>query len=308
MKFLLALTILLVLFTAGCAKPRAKQAKAGYMPFNVEVGEYAILDAKSGKFASNDALVKAMLAADVIFVGEEHDHTVGHMYELKLLQDLFAAGRTELSVSLEMFERDVQKLLDSYLVGSITEKTFTDSSRPWPNYVPDYRGLVEFAKANALPVLAANIPRALAMTVAKDGMDALPKQSRQFVAAQLYAPEDEYKERFIAIMKAMGDAHSAQAMPVSEKMLDATYRAQCIKDDTMAESITNHIAATGRKVIHYNGCFHSDYGFGTAARVSRNMPNLKVLVIKITRNEEKIQLPLEDFDGRIADFVITFTK
>eukprot|EP00966_Prymnesium_polylepis_P309848 7159234-Prymnesium_polylepis.1 len=58
-----------------------------------------------------------------------------------------------------MFEADVQPIVDEYVSGFIREEDFLMDARPWANYEQDYRGLVEFAKREALPVVAANAPR-----------------------------------------------------------------------------------------------------------------------------------------------------
>jgi uncharacterized iron-regulated protein len=71
--------------------------------------------------------------------------------------------------SLEMFERDVQIVLDEYVKDLITEKKFLDDSRPWNNYKTDYRPLVEYAKQNKLPVIAANAPRRYINMVSRGG-------------------------------------------------------------------------------------------------------------------------------------------
>ena len=73
------------------------------------------------------------------------------------------------TVSLEMFERDVQGVVDGYLAGSIPESQFLQESRPWPRYATDYRPLVEMAKSEGWTVVAANLPRRVASAVAKSG-------------------------------------------------------------------------------------------------------------------------------------------
>ena len=58
-------------------------------------------------------------------------------------------------MTLEMFERDVQPLLDQYLAGNISEKNFLDGARPWDRYTTDYRPMVELARVHGWPVIAA---------------------------------------------------------------------------------------------------------------------------------------------------------
>jgi uncharacterized iron-regulated protein len=81
--------------------------------------------------------------------------------------------RKKVALSLEMFERDVQGVLDGYLEGIYMERHFLQASRPWPGYATDYRPMVEFAKKHGIPVLAANAPRRLVNLVSRRGAEAL---------------------------------------------------------------------------------------------------------------------------------------
>ena len=91
------------------------------------------------------------------------------------------------------------------------------------------------------------------------------------------------------------------------RMTDLFYEAQCVKDETMGESIANAmIKWPGRIVYQVDGAFHSDAGLGTAARVKRRMPNAKTVVLT--------GLPIKDLspaDGKasaaLADYVL-FTR
>ncbi|MDI6765116.1 MAG: ChaN family lipoprotein [Thermodesulfobacteriota bacterium] len=100
----------------------------------------------------------------VIFIGEEHGSPVSRNAERTILKGL-AKRDSNLVLALEMFELDVQDILDAYLKGEMSEKTFLKRSRPWPNYLEDYRPLIEFAKKKRMSVIAANIPRRAAAAV-----------------------------------------------------------------------------------------------------------------------------------------------
>src|SRR5690606_17191827 len=139
-----------------------------------------------------------LATADVVFVGEQHDDPNTHRLEVAILEGL-KQRKVAPVVSLEMFERDVQSVLDAYLSGSASEEEVLKTARPWPRYKTDYRGLVELAKANGWPVIAANVPRRIAAAVAKAGSDAvgqLPADDRALVAKELECAEDAYFERF----------------------------------------------------------------------------------------------------------------
>ncbi len=116
---------------------------------------------KQGRRVTLREVVEALAAADVLFVGEMHNDPVAHLLQaelLKLADEKYSQaegrGRRGVALSLEMFERDVQIVLDEYLAGLISEKHFLASSRPWSNYQTDYRPMVEYARARKLPETA----------------------------------------------------------------------------------------------------------------------------------------------------------
>jgi uncharacterized iron-regulated protein len=52
-----------------------------------------------------------------------------------------------LSLGMEMFESDVQGVIDEYLAGHIRERDFHTDARCWNNYATDYRPMLEFARS-----------------------------------------------------------------------------------------------------------------------------------------------------------------
>ncbi len=61
---------------------------------------------------------------------------------------------------------------------------------------------------------------------------------------------------------------------------NGSYQAQCVKDETMAESIARaHGDAAAPLIIQYNGDFHSDFGEGTAERTRRRLPKAKIMIV-----------------------------
>lgn len=222
--------------------------------------------------------------ADVVVFGEQHDDDETHRAELALLTAIGERRGARVVLSLEMFERDVQPLLDAYLAGGMSEGDFLAQSRPWPNYAADYRPLVELAKARGWPVLASNVPRRLAGVVSRKGLiavDSLPSTDRAFVAAELQCPKDQYYENFVTVMGGghggAGGAPGPQGAG-ARSMTDLFYESQCVKDETMAESIVRG-RRDGAVVVHFTGSFHSDYSLGTVARVARRVPTARIVVV-----------------------------
>jgi len=269
-------------------------------------GALAVVDTRRGQVVAESAMFDEAARADVVFVGERHDDPVAHRVELRLLEELGRRGR-RVVLALEMFERDVQPLLDAYLAGRATEAGLLAGARPWPNYATDYRPLVELARARGWPVVASNAPRPLASLVSRGGLaalDTLPAERRRTVAAELRCPDDAYRTKFVGQMGGMaghGAAPSSAAAADSARaagaaMLQRFYEAQCVKDETMAESVAAALAP-GVTVVHVNGSFHSDEGLGTVERLRRRRPDARVLVVSVAP-------PGVDATG-LGDFVVT---
>ena len=270
--------------------------------------EYKIIDSKLNSEIELKEMVEKLGDYDVIFFGEFHENRILHALEFELLK-MFHTNNKNLIVSMEMFERDVQKILDKYLSNEISEEEFLKNSRPWPNYETDYKPLIEFAKENELTVVAANIPRRYANMISKQGLNALDSLSldeKNFVTKKHIVFEDEYKERFIKTMKEEM-VHSSK-MPKGLMMnFDLLYAAQCIKDDTMAESILKyHRIPPRRKVIHFNGDFHSAKHLGTAQKIQVLEPMLKVAVISPLGCED--EFIWEDENLLKGEFLILFKE
>lgn len=273
-----------------------------------------VFDTRRKAFADFEAMLADVARADVIVVGEQHDDPNTHRLEAAILQGLLRR-RVPAVVSLEMFERDVQPAVDDYLAGKVTEEEFLTRARPWPRYASDYRALVEFAKAHRWRVVAANVPRRLATDVSKRGLGALgglSETERAYAARDLQCPLDVYYERFLA-------AIASHPAPGSENATDAhrrganerMYHSQCLKDETMAESIAAAFDAhAGRPgpIVHYTGAFHSDFGAGTVERVRRRLPGRRVALLSILAEEDLDSLAPGEEDLERADYLIYTVK
>ena len=240
---------------------------------------HRVFHADRNRWADLEGMAAELAKADVVFFGEQHDDPGTHAMQRALLEAI--ARRRPVILSLEMFERDVQTLLNEYLVGGVPEDSLLGRGRPWPRYATDYRPAVEWARFHGWPVIAANIPRPLAAAISRAGLAVLDTlgDRRAHAAAELECrSRGKYFDNFAETMRAHvpGDTDSAKAAA-----LDRYYQSQCMKDETMAESIVRARSEHGAAplIVHLNGAFHSNYGLGTAERVQRRMPDAKLVVI-----------------------------
>jgi uncharacterized iron-regulated protein len=229
----------------------------------------------------------------VIFIGEEHESRVSHNAEFTILKGL-AERDSKLVLALEMFERDVQDTLDAYLKGEISEKKFLKQSRPWPNYLEDYRPLIEFAKKKRVPVIAANIPRrtAAAVSMANDISPDVMGEDSIYLPKNVYLKSKEYYKRFASSMEEM-----PHFTPMKGMKVDGLYKAQVLKDAVMAASVEPFL---DRRTLFCCGHFHSDYHLGIPYQLKKIHPKLKIAVIAMASSVEKL---LMKDRSRVADFI-----
>jgi uncharacterized iron-regulated protein len=294
------LAFLCLLSQAQAPSPAPAAAASAYVPQRV-------YDTRRGAFTDFETMLADLARADVIILGEQHDDPNTHRLEAAVLEGL-ARRRVPVVLSLEMFERDVQPALDAYLAGTVPEEEFLQAARPWPRYTTDYRALVEIARAQNWPVVAANVPRRIAADVAKSGrpaVDALVAGDRALAARDVQCPRDTYFDRFA---EQMGN-HKTPGAPGSTAAAatERYYWAQCVKDETMAESIAAAVAKhTARPgvVVHVTGAFHSDFGAGTAERARRRLEGRRVALVSLMPVENLDALTPGDDDRKRADYLV----
>jgi uncharacterized iron-regulated protein len=267
--------------------------QASYVPQRV-------FDTRQKGFSDFETMLADLARADAVFVGEQHGDPNTHRLELAIVEGLTRRG-VAVVVAMEMFERDVQGSLDQYAAGATTEEQFLKDSRPWPRYAADYRPIVEFAKAHKLPIVASNVPRRVASEVGKTGLSAVDSLGgdRRLAARELQCPTSgSYYDRFV-------DAMGGHAGPTSN-----FYFAQCVKDETMGESVAETFhKTTGRvAIVHFDGAFHSDFGEGTAGSARRRMPGRRIAVVSIVPITDLDSARPAEADLKRADYLVYTAK
>ena len=290
MKFRIALVLTMTFFVNGLVF--AQDAR------------FTVFDG-GGKPASMEKIVDSLGGVDVIFLGEFHDDAVAHAIQFEIFkaaQQRYGATR-RVALSLEMFERDVQPILDEYLLGLITENHLMSSARPWNNYKSDYRPLVEFAKENKLPVVAANAPRRYVNMVSRSGRDSLkrlPKSARKNLAPLPFAQASPaYAKKFNSLM--------GQNSPEVKAGLVNILDSQSLWDATMAYAISRQLKSKNSLVVHLNGGFHSEGRLGTPEHLEKYRKGVRYLVVTIRYEDD-----FRNFDSskhsNLGDYVILTDK
>lgn len=243
-------------------------------------------------------MIKKLKDYDVVLFGEFHDNSIIHWLELKTTEALYDYKKENLILGAEMFERDNQMQLTSFLKDELDAKNLKDSIRLWNNYSTDYAPLVDFAKDKNLMFVATNVPRKYAQTVARHGQDSLqklPLDEQKWMTALPYEVDMQtpgYEE-----MKEMMKGHAGH-------QIDNFVAAQAIKDATMAESIVQNLEP-GNLFLHYNGNFHSKEFGGIYWYLKKLNPNLKIAVVNVIQsNHPKLKWDKENFKATTFNIVV----
>ena len=302
-----------------------------------------------GEPASLADVVRAMADVDVVLIGEGHTDPVGHWIQAELLREALAVAKVgaesgvaqPVALSLEMFERDVQGIVNEYLADIITEGQFKASARPWPYYDADYRSMVELAKEAGISVIAANAPRRYVNRVTRLGRDSLndlPSYAQSFLPPLPYPePSDVYRAEWLALMAEMpmerqcippggetvaqGDSvaeaqeeeqpshPTAEASPAGPpahmgSFLENGLQSQALWDAAMAHAVTTYLETTpGALVLHMVGGFHVQNFTGIPEKVQYYRPGTRSLVVSMDNVDDFRSFDPNEHAGQ-GDFVI----
>ena len=262
----------------------------------------SVRNGRTGELLSWEEMVKDLSQADVVFLGETHLDETTHRVELAVFESMLALRDGQAVLSMEMFERDVQKHLDAYLAGETDEATFLSRARPWGNYRSAYRPLVEAARKANAPVVAANFPTPLRRRMAMEGNQVLEKlqgEEKATIPRKLIPNTKDYWERVDNAVR----GHLAMMFGGSRQDDKRLYSTQTLWDNAMGEACANAMDDhPGRIVVHVNGGFHTAYWQGTARQLLLRKPDAKVKTVSI---DPSANPAIDDPSGvPVADYVV----
>lgn len=275
---------------------------------------YMIYSNQTNSEITLDQLAKLAGEYDVVLFGEEHNDSVAHFLQFALYEKMHEKFGDSVVLSMEMFDRDVQTVLDEYMDGMIKESHFKKDSRVWSNY-KDYRPLVEFAKLHQLDVYAANAPMRYVSLTNKKGQGELLKLSP--LAKTWIAPlpfdtaQGAYYAKLCDIMgyNMKASAHGGDSVAVAPAGMPSSLSGQSLWDATMAYTIsTVFTKKPAAKVLHLNGRFHSDDFFGIFQQLQKYAPQKKVLVISTLSDPEFRKADMKQYSNQAHVIIISDPK
>jgi uncharacterized iron-regulated protein len=217
-----------------------------------------------GKTMELDHLINAVLDKPIIYIGEKHTNYEDHKVQLKIIMSLHERGR-KIAIGMEMFQRPFQKAIDDYLSGAISNREFLKNTQYYKRWQFDYklyREIIDYAKANHIPVIALNLWSEIIRKVASEGLDSLTFAERGDIPESMDMGDEDYRERLSAIFR--------QHRNHSSRNFEDFYQSQVLWDETMAASIDAFLRKNpGYQMIVLAGTGHIMYDSGIPKRVHR---------------------------------------
>ncbi|MBF0250824.1 MAG: ChaN family lipoprotein, partial [Alphaproteobacteria bacterium] len=201
--------------------------------------------------------------------GESHDNPDHHLWQSQTLAQLHAR-RPGMVLGFEAFPRRVQPVLDKWVAGELSESAFLEQSEwntVWGFDPGLYMPLFQFARINAIPMVALNVERSFVSQVSDKGWAAIPEGERQGLGDPA-RPVDAYLGHLAGIYarhveRKHDDAKDVPMPTLDDPKFSAFVDAQLTWDRAMAEAAVAALDAhPGRQVVAIVGRGHMDYRHG----------------------------------------------
>ena len=277
-KLILTLSVLMVfLALTGCAGTKKSSPIMATIPGvsgHFKIGQ--ILELKTGTVLSFDQLIDQISSKDLIFIGEVHDNPEHHLIQVQILQALVACCGP-VSIAMEFFEKPQQSTLDRYHRGELDESEFLREV-DWGSDYHFYRPLIRMAKQHGAEVRAINAPREVVRKVARQGLASLDEPERNKIAKKIDLSNEAHRN----YVREAYERHTHGDL----KKFDYFYEAQCVWEDTMAESLAEYLKENETKLIAFTGNGHIINQFGIPDRTIERIPVSMVTIMPLPLSEE----------------------
>ena len=223
-----------------------------------------------------DAIMPLLATKRVVFIGETHDHYQDHLAQLEIIRGLHAR-HANLAIGVEYFQVPFQQALDAYIAGKSSEKQMlrkTEYFERWRFDYRLYRPIMQYARAQGIPVIALNIPTEISQKVARSGIDSLSASEKAQIPQEIDRSDTAYRER----LRTVFDAHKEHA--AAPGSFDDFVEAQLLWDEAMAERAATYLQRhPHRPMVILAGNGHLLYGSGIPHRLLRRIPVESAIVL-----------------------------
>lgn len=272
----------------------------------IRMYDYTIYRTYDGHRMSMKRLAQELSNYDIVIFGDYPGNDAVHYLQKKFLEEYLQEVPT-IALSMEIFNRDSQPVLDSYMLGEIEEDDFIKQAGLRHTYKFDHRPIVEFARRESIPIIAAAVPPKILTNVRRYGLrylDQIPVEERFLFSEAVETADDAYRDMFFANIADQPGFAEVNQFEMDER-LENLYEAQMLAQETMAESIHRYLRSNRDvNLIHINDDFHARGDLGMVTKLQRRNPSLSIVVISPVLLEENDREPTMVTLRRRAEYVI----
>jgi uncharacterized iron-regulated protein len=225
-------------------------------------------------------------SAEVVLIGELHNHAGHHQAQLEVIRALHEAG-LDIAVGLEMFRADQQHELNRWNAGELDEESFLPIYKDNWSMWPLYREIFTGARDAGIPLIVLNTSRELTKQVASGGMASLPEGARESLGPIPCVVDPDYMQ---FIRQAMG-GHGGMGTSFLYFC-----EAQLLWDVVMARNLTDYRREyPGRRMVVLAGSGHS-WKYGIPSRLTESGLSYRVILPEMPGRLDRRTARFEDAD------------
>ena len=267
----------------------------------MEVGVGAILAGASGAKVDFERLVRDLMTARIVHVGETHDAMAMHEIEFQVIRALYARDR-HLAIGLEMVPVTLQETLNKWTAGILAKEDFLREIRwyvTWNFNFGYYEKIFDFAREHRLPVYALNAPREVISKIRMRGWDALNDEEKAYFPGPPDVTNRDHRTLIRAVFES-SDLPAAMKGPGLDSVFEGLYRSQSAWDEVMGANAVRAAEAEGRRVVVCVGSGHLLYNLGLNRRAYERskLPFKTVIAVEVPAGRKSVTV-----SRAISDYV-----
>jgi uncharacterized iron-regulated protein len=213
-----------------------------------------IISGKTGAPVLPEALLADLARVRIVYVGENHHNPAHHKIQLRIIKAMHKM-HPDLIIGMEMFDKTYQPVLNQWSADTLDEKAFLQKVHWYVNWRFNfdlYRDILDFARVHRVRIIGLNIPAHIPPKIAAGGIDSLLDDDRRYLPADIDTSSPAHRAYLQKIFK----FHHLPGPGAFENF----YMAQCVWEDTMAESIALNLGRHPMVVIAGNGHIRNKFG------------------------------------------------
>ncbi len=222
------------------------------------------------KFISIDETLSRLVRAKFVLLGEAHDNPDHHRFQALLAEVMARKGRKP-AIAFEMMDRDQQGAIDVHVALNPGDakglgEAVSWSKRGWPAW-PHYAQIVAVALKFDLPILAANLPRALTKASTQPG-GLGPEWSRLDLDGPMPSLAQEAMKR---------DIERGHCSMLPESAVSPMLRSQRARDGAMALTLAEALEKGKDGGVLIAGAGHARKDYAVPWHLARLAPGASVI-------------------------------